>query len=182
MKSFRQIEKIVGGARARAGRVIDERILTDAGSALTNSSNNRPQALRPGPTIWRFIMESKITRYSAAAVVTLAAVLVLLGPFGTSKNGSVVWADVVEKVHQMHTVIHKEKCMFWEMGQEEPVLEADVIFMLLKNTAGSNMCLMKKGRYWHSSIFSRRHNSSLSFLLLKRSMEDCHYLGIGLTE
>ena len=78
MKSSRQIEKIVGRARAGAGRVTDERILTDAGDALANSTANRPQALRPGPTIWRFIMESKVTRYSAAAVVALA-----IGPGST---------------------------------------------------------------------------------------------------
>jgi len=127
MKSSRQIEKIVGSARARAGRVTDERILTDADIALTNSSNNRPQALQPGPTIWRFIMESKITRYSAAAVVTLAAALVLLGPFGTSKNGSIVWAEVVEKVSEMRTVVHKEKYVFWDIDKEEPFLEADAM-------------------------------------------------------
>jgi hypothetical protein len=123
MKSFRKIEKTVGGARARAGRVTDERILTDAGIAL----NNRPQAFQPGPTIWRFIMESKITRYSAAAVVTLAAALVLLDPFGTSKNGSIVWAKVVEKVSEMRTVVHKEKYLFWDMDKEEPFLEANAM-------------------------------------------------------
>lgn len=77
--------------------------------------------------VWRTIMESKVTRYSAAAVITLAALLVLLNPFGTSKNGGIVWADVVEKVRQMPTAIHKEKCIFWETGKEEPVLEADVM-------------------------------------------------------
>jgi hypothetical protein len=127
MKSSKQIEKIVGKAQAKAGRSIDERILTDAEVALTNFSHDRPKALRPGPTTWRSIMESKITRYSAAAVVTLAAALVLLDPFGTSKNGSIIWADVVDKVHQMPTAIHKEKCVFWKMGQQEPLLEADVM-------------------------------------------------------
>ena len=77
--------------------------------------------------IWRFIMESKITRYSAAAVITLAAALVLLSPFGTPNNGSIVWAEVVENVHQMRTVIHKEKRVGWEIGQEELSREADVI-------------------------------------------------------
>ena len=72
-------------------------------------------------------MESKVTRYSAAAVVALAALLVLLNPFGASKNGGIAWADVVEKVHEMPTAIHKEKCIFWEMGKEDPILEADVI-------------------------------------------------------
>lgn len=127
MKSFRKIEKIVGGARAKAGWVADERILTDAGVALANSLDNQSQALRPGPTIWRFIMESKITRYSAAAVVALATALVLLSPFGTSKNGSIVWAEVVEKVSEMRTVVHKEKYVFWDMDKEEPFLEANAM-------------------------------------------------------
>jgi len=123
MKSSRQIEKIVGSAQAKAGRATDERILTDVGKAL----DNRPQALRPGLTIWRFIMESKITRYSAATVVTLAAALVLFGPFGTSKNGSIVWAEVIEKVGEMRTVVHKEKYVFWDMDKEEPFLEANAM-------------------------------------------------------
>ena len=125
MKSPRQIEKIVGSARAKAGRATDERILTDAGIVLTNSSDNRLQALRPGLTIWRFIMESKITRYSMAAVVALAAALVLLSPFGTSENGSIVWAEVVENVSEMNTIIIKEEYLFWEMDDDETILEAD---------------------------------------------------------
>ena len=125
MKSSRQIEKIVGRARARSGRVTDERILTDVGDALIHSSQNRSEAARPGPTIWRIIMESKVTRYSAAAVITLAAILVLLSPFGTSKNGSIVWAEVVEKVRQMPTIIIEEEYLFWEMDEDETFLEAD---------------------------------------------------------
>ena len=127
MKSSRQIEKIVGRARASAGRATDARILTDAVKALINSPINRPQASRPGPTIWRFIMESKITRYSAAAVVTLAAILVLLGPFGNSKNGNIVWAEVVEKVSQMHNVVHKEKYFFWDIDKEDSFLETNAM-------------------------------------------------------
>jgi hypothetical protein len=127
MKSSKQIEKIVGKAQAGAGRITNERILTDAEVALTSFSHNRSKALRPGPTTWRSIMESKITRYSAAAVVTLAIALVLLNPFGTSKNGSIIWAEVVDKVHQIPTAIHKEKCVFWKIGQQEPLLEADVM-------------------------------------------------------
>jgi len=88
------------------------------------ADNKKSQPLRK---IWRTIMESRITRYSAAAVVTLAAALVLLSPFGPSKNSGIVWAEVVEKVKQMPTATHREKCIFWEMGTEEPLLEADVI-------------------------------------------------------
>ena len=77
------------------------------------------------PNLWRLIMESKVTRYSAAAVVALAAALVLLSPFGTSKNSSIVWAEVVEKVRQMPTVIVEEEYLFWEMDEDEIFLEAD---------------------------------------------------------
>jgi len=77
--------------------------------------------------IWRFIMENKITRYSAAAVIALAAVLVLLSPFETSNNGGIVWADVVNKVNQMNTVIHKEEFLFWEVNQEQTYRKADAL-------------------------------------------------------
>ncbi|MBW7992821.1 MAG: hypothetical protein FVQ84_22765 [Planctomycetes bacterium] len=60
---------------------------------------------KPHYNIWRIIMESRFTRYSAAAVVALAAALVLFGPFGPSKNGSVAMADVQEKIEQIDTMI-----------------------------------------------------------------------------
>jgi hypothetical protein len=124
MKSSRDIERIVGQARLNADRTSDARILSDAGAALGTSTKGDPLASRPGPTIWRTIMGSKATRYSAAAVVTLAVALVLLSPFGSSKNGGIVWAEVVGKVHQMNTVIHKQECVFWEMDEEGIRLEA----------------------------------------------------------
>jgi len=77
--------------------------------------------------IWRFIMENKITRYSAAAVVALAFILVLLSPFGSSKNGGIVWAKVAQNVSEIQTVVHKEKRLFYEQGQDEPFLIANVM-------------------------------------------------------
>jgi hypothetical protein len=102
---------------------LDIKVLADIRKARKESS----MARQSKPNVWRKIMESKITRYSAAAVVILAVALVLLTPFGTSKNGGIIWAKVVDKVHQMPTAIHKEKCVFWKMGQHEPLLEADVM-------------------------------------------------------
>lgn len=54
--------------------------------------------------VWRFIMESKVTRYSVAAVVVLAITLVLLSPFGTPGNG-VVLAEVQQKVAGIETMV-----------------------------------------------------------------------------
>jgi hypothetical protein len=123
MKSSRQIEKIVGRARASAGGVTDERILTDATAALTHSSQNRPQAMRPGPILWRIIMESKITRYTAAAVIILATTFVLFGPSWAPGNGSVVLADVQKKVADVETMVIRGTKTFTHPGEDGEVFE-----------------------------------------------------------
>jgi len=73
-------------------------------------------------TIWRFIMESKVTRYSAAAVVGLAVAFVLLGPFGTPGNG-VVLADVQQKVAGIETMIIRGTKTFTYQGEPDRVFE-----------------------------------------------------------
>ncbi|MCP4609135.1 MAG: hypothetical protein GY845_10530 [Planctomycetes bacterium] len=75
--------------------------------------------------IWRFIMENKVTRYSAAAVVALAAVLVLFGPFGTSKNGSIVLADVQEKIAGIETMIIRGTKTYTHPGEDGEIYEFD---------------------------------------------------------
>jgi hypothetical protein len=79
------------------------------------------------PNLWRFIMESKVTRYSAAAIIALAIALVLIGPFGMSDNGGIVWAKVVQKIDESQMIVHKEQRFYYELGEEEPFLKADVI-------------------------------------------------------
>jgi hypothetical protein len=73
--------------------------------------------------IWRFIMESKVTRYSAAAVIVLAMALVLLGPFGTPGNGGVVLADVQQKVADIETMIIRGTKTFTHPGEDGEVFE-----------------------------------------------------------
>ena len=72
-------------------------------------------------------MESKVTRYSAAAVVALAIALILFGPSGISGKGGVVLAQVVRKMDEAQMIVHKEQRFFYELGEEEPFLKADVI-------------------------------------------------------
>lgn len=62
-------------------------------------------------TVWRKIMESRLTKYSAAAVVALATALVLLNPLGMSKDG-VVLADVQAKVAQVDTMVLRGETTF----------------------------------------------------------------------
>lgn len=124
MKSSKQVEQIVGQARLRADQAADEHILGDARAALAASMNNRPQAPRPGPTIWRTIMESRITRYSVAATLLVAASVVLFGPLG-GRHG-VALADVAQKLNETRTVMHREKRLAWHPGEDKPFFEGQV--------------------------------------------------------
>ena len=126
MKSSRQVEQLIGCARVRTNQATDALILSEADRALVRYIKNRPQAPQPGPTIWRFIMQSRVTRYSAAAIVVLAAALVLLSPFGPSNNGSVLLAQAARNMDKVQMIVHKEDRVFYELGNDEPLLKASV--------------------------------------------------------
>jgi hypothetical protein len=119
MKSSRRVKRIVGRARLQADPSTDERILSAAGAALAKTTDNRPPALAPGPTIWRTIMESKATKYSVAATILVATSLVLVNPFSGSRHG-VVLAEVAQKLNETRTVMHKEKRLVWRLGEDQP--------------------------------------------------------------
>ncbi len=68
-------------------------------------------------------MESKITRYSAAAVIALAMTLVLFGPFWAPGNGNVVLADVQQNVDEIETLIIRGTKTFTRPGEPGSVLE-----------------------------------------------------------
>ncbi len=75
--------------------------------------------------IWRFIMENKVTRYSVAAVIVLAMTLVLFGPFWVPGNGSIVLADVQQKVAEIDTMILRGQKIFVRPGKDGDVFEFD---------------------------------------------------------
>ncbi len=72
-------------------------------------------------------MESRITRYSVAATIVVAAALVLTNPFGffASSHG-IVLGDVAQKLSETRTVMHKEKRLVWRMGEDEPFFVGEV--------------------------------------------------------
>lgn len=82
----------------------DERILRDASAAMGQAHTNNQRVTRI--KLWRKIMESKMTRYSAAAVVAMAAALVLTNPFGGARHG-VALADVQTALEAQQTVLAK---------------------------------------------------------------------------
>ncbi|MBN2590197.1 MAG: hypothetical protein JXA96_10070 [Sedimentisphaerales bacterium] len=75
--------------------------------------------------IGRLIMKSKITKYSAAAVVTLAIVFVLLNPFICFQYGNIVWADIPQKVTDAETMIVKGTKIFKHPGDNGEVFVFD---------------------------------------------------------
>jgi hypothetical protein len=94
-----------------------ERGFGDAGRSKT--TNTHP--------IWRYIMESKMTRYSAAAVVVLAAAVVLVNPPGISNHGGVALAAVQEKVAQVDTAVLRGQKVFSAVDEPNASLTFDTV-------------------------------------------------------
>jgi len=76
-------------------------------------------------------MESKVTRYSAAAVIVLATA-VLLSPFGTPGNGGVALADVQEKIAQVDNMIFKGHKAFSCVNDPNITFEFDIVRYISK--------------------------------------------------
>jgi hypothetical protein len=108
---------------------------------------------KPHYNIWRIIMESKVTRYSAAAVVALAAVLILFGPFGTSKNGVVALAEVQEKIAQVDNMIFKGHKAFSCVNDPNITFEFDIVRYISKQYG-----LIEKGYIEDTLVYSITFN------------------------
>jgi hypothetical protein len=109
--------------------------------------SNRNIKMKPYK-IWRFIMESKITRYSAAAVVVLAITLVLFGPFWAPGNSNVVLADVQQRLADAETMIIRGTKTFMRPGEDDEVIEINGLkceFDLVKYSS-KQLGLVEEGR------------------------------------
>ncbi len=103
----------------------DMRIVNDAAVAMKQARIDNQRVTRI--PVWRKIMESKMTRYSAAAVVALAAALVLMSPFGTSKHGGVALAAVQEKVANLDTMVLRGQKTFSLLDDPNSYMTFDVV-------------------------------------------------------
>jgi len=166
VRSARQVEQIVGRARLRADGATDERILSRAGAALANTIANRPQALPPGPVLWRTIMKSPITRYSIAATILVAASVVLIGPFGS--RHSVALADVAQKLSETRTIIHKEKRLAWRLGEDQPFFEGEARKYISTDLGFMEEQYGSNGVVQHRAYFLKEGQVIVVFPLSKR--------------
>ena len=96
-------------------------------SSESHEASRSNVRIKSHKNFWRFIMESKVTRYSAAAVITLATVLILVNPFGNSQYGGVVLADVQQKVAGIDTMIIRGTKTFKHPGEDGEIFEFDGI-------------------------------------------------------
>ncbi len=70
-------------------------------------------------------MESKATKYSAAATILIVTSLILLNPFSGGRHG-VVLGEVAQKLSETRTVMHKEKRRAWRLGEDKPFFAGEV--------------------------------------------------------
>ena len=119
-----EIEALVKKLNVRPSTKMYDGTLSDT---LEAQESWKRESAAQRPNLWRLIMGSKVTRYSAAAVVVLSMVLILFGPLGISDNGGIVWAQVVQKIDEAQMIVHKEQRVYYELGEEEPFLRTDVI-------------------------------------------------------
>ncbi len=75
MNNAENIEKLLKQTKIKTSAETDERILTAAESALKQSTARPAAANQPGPSIWRTIMKTKITKFAAVAVIIIIAFL-----------------------------------------------------------------------------------------------------------
>jgi hypothetical protein len=97
----------------------EARLLSDGFKDSGRSAKTKPYE------IWRFIMESKVTKYSAAAAVILATTFVLFGPSWAPGNGNVVLADVQQNIAGAETMLIRGTKTFLRPGEEGEVYEFD---------------------------------------------------------
>jgi len=103
----------------------DERILSDASAAMRQTRTNNQRVARIG--MWRKIMENRMTKYSAAAVVALAAALILMSPFGASKHGGVALAAVQKRVANLDTMVLRGQKVFSLLDDPNKYMAFDVV-------------------------------------------------------
>ncbi len=97
MRPADNIEKKIKNLKITTNQSTNESVLNDLYGRLDGSKNERLQA--KGPSVWRIIMKSPITK-AAAVILVVLGVFISLGRFGQS---SVAFADVLEPIINAET-------------------------------------------------------------------------------
>ena len=87
MSSAEKIRRLFAKSEVIVSSKIDDRIFSDALTAIDNFEKAEPFSAEPN--VWRMIMKSRITRFATAAVIIIVA-LIGRNHFGSSIVGSSV--------------------------------------------------------------------------------------------
>lgn len=106
MKSADNIRELIKGLSVRPGADVDRKIHAGISQALEEWEQKNPAP--PGHNIGRTMMNSKIAKLAAAAVIVLAVLIGIdrfSGPIGLE---SVALADVAEKIEQVKNCVFRK--------------------------------------------------------------------------
>lgn len=126
------------------------------GAPVDNAPSDHPW------TMWRTITGSRITRYSAAAVVTLAAALVLLNPLGTAP-GDVALAQVQAKIAQVDTMILRGETTFTSVDDPNLTVRYENVKYLSRRDGFVEDGYLK-GRLFYHVVLNRPEKQALLLL------------------
>jgi hypothetical protein len=101
MKPTEDIERLVRSARVKTSPAVDDRILTDAAEALARARRERSAARPSTFKLRRLLMQSRYTKYAAAAAVVAA---VAFASWIVLSNGASTAYAFTQTVQAMHSV------------------------------------------------------------------------------
>ena len=107
-------------------------------------------------------MASKLTKYSVAAVVALAAAVILLNPFGTSTNG-VALAAVQARIAQVDTMVLRGETTFTSIADPNISVGYDNVKYLSRQQGFVEDGFIK-GTLIHRTILNRPEKQALLLL------------------
>ncbi|MHC4622967.1 MAG: hypothetical protein ACYS4W_03600 [Planctomycetota bacterium] len=90
-------------ASANTNPQMDKVVLEDVLTAYKKTLGREPTG--PEPNIWRIITKSRTTRVAAALLIIIAALIVISQFGGSVGMASVAWAEVLEAMEDVPTVI-----------------------------------------------------------------------------
>jgi hypothetical protein len=158
-KTYRPVDAGPGLAQ------MDERIMGDASAILKQAVIDNPRLSRA--SMWRMIMDNRVTRYSAAAVIAVAA-LVLLNPLGNSRHG-VALAQVQARVAQVETLVLKGQTTFTSIADPNISVQYDNVKSISRNQGFVEDGYVK-GTLFYRVVLNRQDKQAL---LLLASWKKC---------
>ena len=102
MSSAEKIKKLFAKSDITVNSKVDDRIVSDALTALNKSE--KMKSVSAEPKIWRMIMKSRITKLAAAAAIIIAVMLGINYIGGSPDGASVAWASVTRRLNDVDHV------------------------------------------------------------------------------